>query len=64
MFDMYGLDQVSLYENQIIGTLPPHLFAIGKYTENLIDINNIRENIRTLENTILHVKVLFQLFRS
>ena len=31
MFDIYGLDQVSMYENQIIGTLPPHLFAIGKH---------------------------------
>jgi len=29
MFDIYGLDQVSMYENQIIGTLPPHLFAVG-----------------------------------
>ena len=29
MFDIYGLDYVAQYENQILGTLPPHLFAIG-----------------------------------
>ena len=30
MFDIYGLDVVAQYENQIMGTLPPHLFAVGK----------------------------------
>ena len=30
MFDIYGLDTVARYENQVLGTLPPHLFAIGK----------------------------------
>ncbi|KAK6643275.1 hypothetical protein RUM43_004780 [Polyplax serrata] len=29
MFDIYGLDMVKKYENQILGTLSPHLFAIG-----------------------------------
>jgi hypothetical protein len=30
MFDsLYGLDAVSRYDGQIIGTLPPHLFAVG-----------------------------------
>ncbi|XP_054281634.1 unconventional myosin-XV-like isoform X2 [Macrosteles quadrilineatus] len=29
MYDMYGLDVVKKYEGQILGTLPPHLFAIG-----------------------------------
>ncbi|XP_075232051.1 unconventional myosin 10A isoform X3 [Lycorma delicatula] len=29
MYDMYGLDVVKRYEGQILGTLPPHLFAIG-----------------------------------
>ena len=29
MFDIYGLEAVAQYENQILGTLPPHLFAIG-----------------------------------
>ena len=33
MFDIYGLDAVAQYENQILGTLPPHLFAVGKYSE-------------------------------
>ena len=32
MFDIYGLDVVAQYENQIMGTLPPHLFAVGKET--------------------------------
>ena len=31
MFDIYGLDTVSQYENQILGTLPPHLFAVGMF---------------------------------
>ena len=26
---LYGLDAVSKYDGQIIGTLPPHLFAVG-----------------------------------
>ncbi|RZF46223.1 hypothetical protein LSTR_LSTR010885 [Laodelphax striatellus] len=29
MYDMYGLDVVKKYEGQILGSLPPHLFAIG-----------------------------------
>ncbi|KAG7164398.1 Unconventional myosin-XV-like 2 [Homarus americanus] len=29
MFDIYGLDTVKKYEGQILGTLPPHIFAIG-----------------------------------
>merc|ERR1711971_1478971 len=29
MFDIYGLDSVAQYENQVLGTLPPHLFAVG-----------------------------------
>ena len=31
MFDIYGLDTVAQYENQVLGTLPPHLFAIGEF---------------------------------
>ncbi|KAI1292215.1 Unconventional myosin-XV [Halotydeus destructor] len=27
--DIYGLDVVKKYEGQILGTLPPHLFAVG-----------------------------------
>ncbi len=29
MYDIYGLNMVKKYEGQILGTLPPHLFAIG-----------------------------------
>ena len=42
MFDIYGLEAVAQYENQILGTLPPHLFAIGSsaYTR----MATLREN--------------------
>ena len=30
-----GLDTVGQYENQVLGTLPPHLFAVGKKTRNI-----------------------------
>ena len=46
MFDIYGLDTVARYENQVLGTLPPHLFAIGKNQMNtdfvLVDKIKIR----------------------
>ena len=29
MFDVYGLDNVNKYNRQVMGTLPPHLFALG-----------------------------------
>ncbi|XP_037094410.1 unconventional myosin-XV-like isoform X2 [Pollicipes pollicipes] len=29
MFDIYGLDMVKRYEDQILGSLPPHIFAIA-----------------------------------
>ncbi|KAH7950507.1 hypothetical protein HPB49_025045 [Dermacentor silvarum] len=29
MFDVYGVDVVNKYQGQILGTLPPHLFAIS-----------------------------------
>ena len=30
MFDsIYGLDAVSKYDGRILGTLPPHIFAMG-----------------------------------
>jgi myosin heavy subunit len=28
-FDVYRLKEVRMYQNQLIGTLPPHIFAIG-----------------------------------
>jgi myosin heavy subunit len=34
MFDIYGLDTVSRYEGRILGTLPPHLFAMGATAYN------------------------------
>ncbi|XP_023929919.1 unconventional myosin-XV-like [Lingula anatina] len=42
MFDMYGLDRVKQYEGQVLGTLPPHLFAIGSacYSKMIKDEQN------------------------
>ena len=34
MFDIYGLDNVNKYDEQILGTLPPHLFALGATAYN------------------------------
>ena len=34
MFDIYGLDNVNKYDGQILGTLPPHLFALGATAYN------------------------------
>ena len=36
MFDIYGLDTVAQYENQVLGTLPPHLFAVGKKKKKML----------------------------
>ena len=38
MFDIYGLDSVAQYENQVLGTLPPHLFAVGKFDWSQSDV--------------------------
>ncbi|CAH0384305.1 unnamed protein product [Bemisia tabaci] len=40
MYDMYGLDMVKKYESQILGTLPPHLFAIGCAAYNSLPRSN------------------------
>ena len=41
MFDtIYGLDVVSRYEGRIIGTLPPHIFAIGAAAYNRLVTKN------------------------
>ena len=55
MFDsIYGLDVVSKYEGRILGTLPPHIFAMGaaaynrlvtKNGENQVLIDALRINI-------------------
>ena len=34
MFDTYGLDVVSAYDGKIMGSLPPHLFAVGSAAYN------------------------------
>ena len=36
MFDIYGLDCVAQYENQVLGTLPPHLFAVGRIQRSML----------------------------
>ncbi|BFZ03793.1 hypothetical protein BsWGS_06832 [Bradybaena similaris] len=42
MFNIYGLDMVKRYEGQPLGSLPPHLFAIGStsYTKMIKDTEN------------------------
>ncbi|XP_074098878.1 unconventional myosin 10A [Cotesia typhae] len=40
MFDIYGLDQVKLYEGRILGTLPPHLFAMGSSAYSQVSAAN------------------------
>ncbi|KAK0170258.1 hypothetical protein PV328_010838 [Microctonus aethiopoides] len=40
MFDIYGLDQVKLYEGRILGTLPPHLFAVGSSAYSQVSAAN------------------------
>ncbi|XP_073998346.1 unconventional myosin 10A isoform X4 [Rhodnius prolixus] len=40
MYDMYGLDMVKKYEGQILGTLPPHLFAVGSAAYNAMQRGN------------------------
>ncbi|CAG0891503.1 unnamed protein product [Darwinula stevensoni] len=46
MFDIYGLDMVKKYEGRILGTLPPHLFAIASAA--YAHVNN--ENLENGEN--------------
>ena len=38
MFDIYGLECVAQYENQVLGTLPPHLFAVGESESDLSEL--------------------------
>ena len=41
MFDaIYGLDVVSRYEGRILGTLPPHIFAVGAAAYNRLVTKN------------------------
>lgn len=66
MFDTYGLDAVSKYEGKIIGTLPPHLFAVGasayhrllaKNGENQVRPFNIDNHLK--KNYCMWLKLLF-----
>ncbi|XP_006816618.1 unconventional myosin-VIIa-like, partial [Saccoglossus kowalevskii] len=40
MFDIYGIEMVKQYEGQLIGHLPPHLFAIGSGAYARMSKNN------------------------
>ncbi|XP_070579495.1 unconventional myosin-XV-like isoform X12 [Ptychodera flava] len=40
MFDIYGIEMVKKYEGQLIGHLPPHLFAIGSAAYARMSKNN------------------------
>ncbi|XP_050539166.1 unconventional myosin-XV isoform X10 [Daktulosphaira vitifoliae] len=40
MYDMYGLDMVKKYEGQILGTLSPHLFAVGSAAYGMLSRGN------------------------
>ncbi|CAL4069628.1 unnamed protein product, partial [Meganyctiphanes norvegica] len=43
MFDIYGLDMVKNYEGQILGTLPPHIFAIGSSAYSRMSKDSINQ---------------------
>jgi myosin-15 len=46
MFDIYGLDTVSRYEGRILGTLPPHLFAMGATAYNRLLAKDGQNQVR------------------
>ena len=49
MFDsIYGLDVVSKYEGRILGTLPPHIFAMGAAAYNRLVTKNGENQVITL----------------
>ena len=47
MFDIYGLDNVNRYDGQILGTLPPHLFALGAAAYNRLLTKNGESQVNT-----------------
>ena len=50
---LYGLDAVSKYDGQIIGTLPPHLFAVGASAYHRMLAKDGEKQVRIpLEGTI------------
>lgn len=45
MFDVYGLDNVNKYDGQILGTLEPHLFALGSSAYNRLLTKNAESQV-------------------
>ena len=57
---LYGLDAVSKYDGQIIGTLPPHLFAVGASAYHRMLAKDGEKQVRIpLEGTINGTPVIF-----
>jgi myosin-15 len=50
MFDIYGLDTVSRYEGRILGTLPPHLFAMGATAYNRLLAKDGQNQVRNTKS--------------
>ena len=46
MTDNYGLDAVAKYDGQIMGTLPPHLFAVGASAYHRLLAKNGENQVR------------------
>jgi len=49
MFDIYGLDQVKLYEGRILGTLPPLVFTF--FSTNKAQKKISEKSILSIKNT-------------
>jgi myosin-6 len=37
---LYSKDAIKKYQGKSLGTLPPHVFAVGKYSSSVMLINN------------------------
>ena len=49
MFDsIYGLDVVAKYEGRILGTLPPHIFAMGAAAYNRLVTKNGENQVKII----------------
>lgn len=72
MFDIYGVDVVKKYEGQIMGTLPPHLFAVSsaayskmsKEGENQVVVISGESGAGKTESTKLILQYLAAVDRS